>query len=101
MLGFLLAQAVGARVARDERITWHRLFFAALAVHAIVFAVGVPWLKAASGSSGGFALSHGLWIFVPGTLIKCGLIAFAGAPLRRLSITRGWLRAGDSDRAAS
>lgn len=89
LLGFVLAQPLGGMIASNGAGPW-RLLIAALAVHAAVFAVGVPWFKVASGMPWGDVLMHGLWVFIPGTAIKCGLVAAGGGWPQRAAMRRNW-----------
>ncbi|MCA9278278.1 MAG: biotin transporter BioY [Phycisphaeraceae bacterium] len=75
ILGFILSQPVAGALTRrwrdaSGRLTWNRMCLIALAVHAIIFAIGVPWLKIATGMQVTSALFHGCVIFIPGMAIK-------------------------------
>lgn len=76
LLGFVLAAAVAGRLAE---LGWDRRYAGALAAmllgNALVYAVGVPWLAAATGIPAGEALRQGLYPFVIGDAIKFALAA--------------------------
>lgn len=80
LLGFVLCQPIAAAIARRAigaggRASWIGLALASVVAHAIVFAVGVPWLKLASGMAWQDAAFHGLVVFIPGTIVKAVLAA--------------------------
>lgn len=52
------------------------LFLAAVAGLPVLYAVGVPWLAQVTGMSARDAVVNGMWIFLPGDLVKA---AVAGA----------------------
>ncbi|MBX3364878.1 MAG: biotin transporter BioY [Phycisphaeraceae bacterium] len=91
LIGFVVAAwLVGGLVRRCRRLGWANVFMLGLVGHAVIFAFGVPWYKVVTGLSWEVTLTNALWVFVPGTFIKCGLAAIAGAPLARLARRHGW-----------
>ena len=76
ILGFVLAAAVvGALAQRGwTRSPW-RTFASMLIGSAVIYAVGVPWLKAAVGVTWAKAFSLGLTPFLVGDLLKAALAA--------------------------
>lgn len=85
--GYLLAYPMAAAVARatlgpDHGGRFGRAFVAMLASHAAVFALGVPWLKAATGVPWSEAIFQGFVIFLPSTIVKSLLGAAVMAPRR-------------------
>ncbi len=91
LLAFLLVQPLmGALSRRGSNPGWARLFAIALLGHAFIFAIGVPWYKAATGFTWETSLNNAFLPFILGTFIKCGIVAIAGAPLTRWARSRGW-----------
>ena len=76
ILGFVLAAAVvGALAERGWTRTPWRTFASMLVGSAVIYAVGVPWLKAALGVTWAKAFSLGLTPFLVGDLLKAALAA--------------------------
>ncbi len=85
IVGFILSQPVIARCVRRPDGTprgWGGVVVASLAGHAVVFAVGVPWLylvrkldasTSVNALTLGQAITHGCLIFIPGTIIKTAI----------------------------
>ncbi len=76
LVGFALCQPVMAPILkrRDGSIRgWGAIVLAVLAAHAVIFAVGVPWLAIVNGFTPWRAVQGGLLPFLPGMLIKAGL----------------------------
>ena len=76
IVGFVLAAAVVGLLAERgwTRTPW-RTFASMLLGSAVIYAVGVPWLKAALGVTWSKALSLGLTPFLVGDLLKAALAA--------------------------
>ena len=76
ILGFVLAAAVVGLLAQRgwTRSPW-RTFASMLVGSAVIYAVGVPWLKAAVGVTWSQAVSLGLTPFLVGDLLKAALAA--------------------------
>ena len=76
LIGFVVAAAVVGRLAE---LGWDRRFFGALAAmvvgEAIIFALGVSWLKVAIDVPVATALDYGLWPFLLGDALKIVLAA--------------------------
>ncbi len=93
ILGFIACQPVVSRIVRrsDGSIRgWGAMILATLAGHAVIFALGVPWLYAVRRLDAGLepitwasAIRGGLVVFIPGMIIKSALavwIARLAAP---------------------
>ena len=76
IVGFVLAAAVVGLLAERgwTRTPW-RTFASMLLGSAVIYAVGVPWLKAALGVTWSKALSLGFTPFLVGDLLKAALAA--------------------------
>ena len=76
LIGFLLA---GAMVGRLAELGWDRRVGGALGAMLIgnlaIYAIGVPWLMAATQQSLSWALANGVYPFIPGDLIKIAVAA--------------------------
>ncbi len=71
LLGYLPATfAMGAISAAGGRRRWWRDLLALLVGTAVIYAVGVPWLKTAIRGSWAKALTGGLLPFIPGDALK-------------------------------
>ncbi len=85
LIGFLVCQPIAHYLIkkRDGSIRgWLALFLAGIAVHLVVFAIGVPWLwwihqvdDVGGPLSWPLAIKYGFVVFIPGILIKSGLAA--------------------------
>lgn len=85
ILGFVLSQPVIAWCVRRADGTprgWGGVVLASLSGHAVVFAIGVPWLylvrkfdsnPSVNALTVGEAFRHGCLIFIPGTIIKTAI----------------------------
>lgn len=88
LLGFILCQPVIVAFIRRPDGTirgWGAMITGVLAGHAVVFAVGIPWLWAARrfwlddpAISAWDAVYHGGVIFLPGMLLKTGIAVLIG-----------------------
>ncbi len=76
LVGFVLAGTVVGRLAE---LGWDRQLVGSLASMAIgsalIYAIGLPWLAAATGMSGSATIANGLTPFIPGDLLKIALAA--------------------------
>jgi biotin transport system substrate-specific component len=80
LVGFLLAAYVIGTLAErgaDRRLS--AAFATFVAGQLVVFSIGVPWLKVATGTDWGSAIHNGFTIFIVGGLIKA-LLAGAAVP---------------------
>lgn len=59
------------------------LFAAAVAGLPVLYAVGVPWLAEVTGMSARDAVVNGMWIFLPGDLVKAAVAAAVTATVVR------------------
>lgn len=85
LLGFVACQPVAHAIIRDRDGAvrgWGSVILAGLAVHAVVFAIGVPWLylvrnldPQADPITLGRAVFGGFVVFIPGTVIKVAIAA--------------------------
>jgi len=88
LIGFVVAQPIAHAIIRrrDGSIRgWGSIVVAGLALHAAIFAIGVPWLWAtrrldpdAEALSVWNAFYYGCAVFVPGALLKSGIAAWIG-----------------------
>lgn len=69
LIGFLVAQAVVARIAW-RRPTATRMALGLLAGYLVIFSLGVIWLQLWLGQGWSVALAQGFLPFIPGMLIK-------------------------------
>ncbi|MEZ6235855.1 MAG: biotin transporter BioY [Phycisphaerales bacterium] len=93
IVGFVLCQPVVHWIAvrRDGSVRgWLALVAAMTAAHAVVFAVGVPWLGVVRGFGAWRAIEGGLLPFVPGTIVKTVLAVLIGLWVAPLSVRRMW-----------
>lgn len=89
LLGFLLCQPVAHALIKrpDGSIRgWLALFFAGIAVHMVIFVIGVPWLwwihridNASLTLTWSDAIHYGFVVFIPGMLLKSGIASGIGA----------------------
>ena len=94
LIGFLpAAWLVGLAARRGADRRWWSAVPLFLAGQAVVFAVGVPWLAAATGMDAPAALAAGLYPFLLGGAVKAVLAAMllpgAWALVRRTGLRRG------------
>lgn len=93
LVGFVLCQPVIARLirTRDGRIRgWGAFVVAMLAGHAVIFAIGVPWLGHVRGYSLGRAIQGGLVPFVPGLIVKTIVAVVIGRLAAPLASRHFW-----------
>lgn len=93
MLAFPVAAWVAGRIGRTKRLAVWRVIVANLAAHAVIFAVGVPWLAAWLALTGKAAWTSaakmGLLPFLPAMTYKV-LMGTAAAAAGRLPAKRLW-----------
>lgn len=85
LIGFLVCQPFAHYLIKKRNGSirgWLALFLAGIAVHLVVFAIGVPWLwwihqvdDVGGPLSWPLAIKYGFVVFIPGILIKSGLAA--------------------------
>jgi len=100
LLGFLAAQPLAhALIKRPDGSIRGRLalFGAGLAVHLVIFAIGVPWLylirrldDASQPLAWTDAIHYGFVVFIPGMLLKSGIAAGIAAWLLPHVARRLW-----------
>lgn len=89
LLGFLVCQPFAHWIIRrkDKSIRgWLAIFTAGIVIHAIIFALGVPWLwfihnadSVSDPMSWSTAIHYGMVVFLPGMVLKSGIAAGIGA----------------------
>ena len=100
ILGFMLCQPVICSIVRRRNGSirgWGAVGLAALAGHAVVFAIGVPWLYLSrrywlddGAMSVGTAVHYGLVVFLPGTIIKSAMAVFIAWTINPWVSRRFW-----------
>lgn len=90
LLGFALCQPIVARIARSRRASWLGLNLASLAGCAIIFGLGVPWLKMTTDYTWAQAIWDGCLIFIPIEIIKMTAASVVGVWTVPWSMKRGW-----------
>ena len=93
ILGFVLCQpAVGLIVRRPDGLPrgWLALIAGVLAAHAVVFAVGVPWLAIVRGFTLERAIEGGLIPFLPGMVVKSAIAVLIGLAVAPWCVRRVW-----------
>lgn len=93
LVGFVLCQPVIARIirGRDGRIRgWGAFVLAMLAGHAVIFALGVPWLALVRGFALERAIRGGFVPFVPGLIVKTIAAVVIGRLAAPLASRRIW-----------
>lgn len=93
IVGFILCQPVVHWIVRrrDGSVRgWLALIAAMTAAHAVVFAVGVPWLAVVRQIGPWPAIEGGFFPFIPGTIVKTALAVQIGAYVAPLSMRRAW-----------
>jgi biotin transport system substrate-specific component len=86
LVGFVACQPVIARIVRrpDGAVRgWGAMILAVLAGHAVIFAIGVPWLYLVRRLDGeaitlARALHGGFVVFIPAMLLKSGIAVLIG-----------------------
>jgi len=89
LIGFIACQPFAHWIIRrkDKSIRgWLAIFVAGLVVHAVIFAIGIPWLwfvrnhdSASDPMSWSTAIHYGCVVFIPGMILKSGIAAGIGA----------------------
>ena len=93
IVGFALCQPiVGMIVRRPDGLPrgWLALIAGVLAAHAIVFAIGVPWLAIVRGFTLGRAIEGGLVPFLPGMVVKSAIAVLIGLAVAPWCMRRVW-----------
>ncbi|MFI4882232.1 MAG: biotin transporter BioY [Phycisphaerales bacterium JB064] len=93
IVGFALCQPiVGMIVRRSDGLPrgWLALIAGVLAAHAIVFAIGVPWLAIVRGFTLGRAIEGGLVPFLPGMVVKSAIAVLIGLVVAPWCMRRVW-----------
>ena len=100
LIGFVAAQPIAHAIIRRRDATirgWGAVLVAGLALHAAIFAIGVPWLYTtrlldpdANPLSAWDAVYYGCLVFVPGAVLKSGIAAWIGARLLPHVARRLW-----------
>ncbi|TVQ62030.1 MAG: biotin transporter BioY [Phycisphaerales bacterium] len=81
LVGFVLCQPVIVAIIKrpDGSIRgWGAMTLAMLAGHAVIFAIGVPWLAIVNGFGLMRALEGGLYPFIPGAIVKTVAAVYIG-----------------------
>jgi len=81
LVGFVLCQPLITSIIkrRDGTVRgWGAMAVGVLAGHAVIFAVGVPWLAIVNGFGLARALEGGLYPFIPGTIVKTIAAVYIG-----------------------
>ncbi len=86
LVGFIIgAYVIGKIAERGKRVGFVRLFIASIAGIAVIYAIGVPYLYLIVRTVMGkditliTALKIGFFVFIPGDLIKCIIVAVLGS----------------------
>lgn len=93
IVGFIACQPVVHWIVRRADGTirgWLALIAAMTAAHAVIFAVGVPWLGVVNGFSPVRAIEGGLLPFIPGTIAKTAAAVLIGRYISPLTWRRAW-----------
>ncbi len=93
ILGFIACQPVVHAIVRRRDGTvrgWGALILAMTAAHAVVFAIGVPWLAVVRQISLWDAIEGGFVPYIPGTIAKTVLAVLIGRYVAPLSTRRVW-----------
>ena len=93
IVGFVLCQpVVGLIVRRPDGLPrgWLALIAGVLAAHAVVFAVGVPWLAIVRGFPLERAIEGGLVPFLPGMVVKSAIAVLIGLVVAPWCVRRVW-----------
>lgn len=90
LIGFIIGAYVIGKLAEGKgRVGFVRLFMASMAGIIVIYAVGVPYLyliiKNVIGKDISIttALKTGFLVFLPGDLLKCGIVAWLGVRCQR------------------
>lgn len=93
LVGFALCQpVVGLIVRRPDGLPrgWLALIAGVLAAHAVVFAIGVPWLAIVRGFTLERAIEGGLVPFLPGMVVKSVIAVLVGLAVAPWCVRRVW-----------
>lgn len=93
IVGFLACQpVVGAIVKGPDGLPrgWLAIVLAVLAAHAVVFAIGVPWLAIVRGFTLERAIEGGMVPFLPGMVVKSVIAVLVGLAVAPWCVRRVW-----------
>lgn len=93
LLGFLVAQPVISSIIRRSDGTvrgWGAITLAMLTGHAVIFALGVPWLAVVRELTAEQAVRGGLVVFIPGMIVKSVAAVMIGLAVWPRSARRFW-----------
>lgn len=93
IIGFVACQAVVGPIVKDRDghpRGWLAIVLAVLAAHAVVFAIGVPWLAIVRGFTLGRAIEGGLVPFLPGMVVKSVIAVLVGLAVAPWCVRRVW-----------
>lgn len=93
LLGFIACQPVVGWIVRGKDGLprgWLALVVAVLAAHAVVFAIGVPWLAVVRDFTIGRAIEGGLVPFLPGMVVKSIVAVLIGLVVAPWCVRRVW-----------
>ena len=93
IVGFIACQPLVHWIVRRPDGTvrgWLALIAAMTAAHAVIFAIGVPWLGVVNGYGPWRAIEGGLLPFIPGTIAKTAVAVLIGRHVSPLSWRRAW-----------
>lgn len=93
ILGFILCQPAVHWIVRRKDGTvrgWLAMVAAMTAAHAVIFAVGVPWLAVVRGFSLMRAIEGGFVPFIPGTIVKTLVAVLIGRYVSPLTWKKAW-----------
>lgn len=93
LVGFIACQPVVGWIVRGRDGTprgWLAIVLAVLAAHAVVFAIGVPWLAAVRGFTLERAIVGGMVPFLPGMVAKSITAVLIGLVVMPWCVRRVW-----------
>ncbi len=93
IVGFVACQPiVGMIVRRPDGLPrgWLAIITAVLAAHAVIFAIGVPWLAIVRGFTLERAIEGGMLPFLPGMVVKSVIAVLIGLAAAPWCVRRVW-----------
>ena len=93
IVGFVLCQpVVGLIVRRRDGLPrgWLAIVAGVVAAHAVIFALGVPWLAIVRGFTLARAIEGGLIPFLPGMVVKSAIAVLIGLLVAPWCVRRVW-----------
>ncbi len=93
IVGFLACQPVVGMIVKGRDGLprgWLAIVVAVLAAHAVVFAIGVPWLAIVRGFTLARAIDGGMVPFLPGMVIKSVIAVLVGLAVAPWCVRRVW-----------